>query len=207
MEWIVQILREASLTRGNMVKRWKKKDGFSEFFCSRNYNKYGCYISLINVKDRRREVIIIPELNFNSRWLSFAEKVGKFINSRKLMNGAITQYGGETFHMLQGEQIRGWSNRLWKQTHSLNIYEMGNDFFLFEFALKVIAEQVFSKHIFGHFWGRFRNNPVILQWWNPTIGMRCGRSKENSTWVKIVGLPLHFWDQKIFKVIGDFYGV
>uniref|UniRef100_M1A393 Uncharacterized protein n=1 Tax=Solanum tuberosum TaxID=4113 RepID=M1A393_SOLTU len=52
----------------------------------------------------------------------------------------------------------------------------------------------------------WRNNPVILQWWNPTIGTRCGRSKENSAWVKIVGLPLHFWDQKIFKVIGDFYG-
>uniref|UniRef100_M1DTT7 DUF4283 domain-containing protein n=1 Tax=Solanum tuberosum TaxID=4113 RepID=M1DTT7_SOLTU len=200
MEWIVQILREASMTRGNMVKRWKKKDGFSEVFCSRNYNKYGRYISLINVKGRRREVIIIPELNFNSGWLSFAEKVGRFINSRrKLMNGgnhrlvsrdipyatvlrsikwankdsklaekekaalkgdtifinddpeeysevlkrslvgAFEPRAGETVTL---SEIRGWANRLWKQTHSLNIYEMGNDFFLFEFALRVTAEQV-----------------------------------------------------------------
>ncbi|KAG5574849.1 hypothetical protein H5410_054983 [Solanum commersonii] len=84
--------------------------------------------------------------------------------------------------------------------HSLNIYEMGNDFFLFEFALRVTVEQVIEGD-----W-EWRNNPVILQWWNPTIGTRCGRGKENSTWVKIIGLPLHFWDQKIFKVIGDFCG-
>ncbi|KAG5569758.1 hypothetical protein H5410_059524 [Solanum commersonii] len=77
---------------------------------------------------------------------------------------------------------------------------MGNDYFLFEFALRVTVEQVIEGD-----W-EWRNNPVILQWWNPTIGTRCGRSKENSTWVKIVGLPLHFWDQKIFKVIGDFCG-
>ncbi|KAG5585522.1 hypothetical protein H5410_045956 [Solanum commersonii] len=77
---------------------------------------------------------------------------------------------------------------------------MGNNFFLFEFALRVIAEQVIEGD-----W-EWRKNLVILQWWNPTIGTRYGRSKENSTSVKIVGLPLYFWDQKIFKVIEDFCG-
>ncbi|KAH0706441.1 hypothetical protein KY285_010948 [Solanum tuberosum] len=60
---------------------------------------------------------------------------------------------------------------------------MGNGLFLFEFALKVTTEQVIEGD-----W-EWRNNPVILQWWNPTIGTRCRRSKENSAWV-----------------IGDFYG-
>lgn len=31
-EWIVQTLREKSLTKGNMVKIWKKKDVFHKFF-------------------------------------------------------------------------------------------------------------------------------------------------------------------------------
>ncbi|KAG5570567.1 hypothetical protein H5410_060333 [Solanum commersonii] len=168
-KWKIVILREASLTRGNMVKRWKKKDGFSEVFCSRNYNKYGRYISLINVKDKRREVIIIPKLNFNSGWLSFAEKEYNEVLKRSLV-GAFEPRAGETKDRVE------------------------------IFALRVTTEQVIEGD-----W-EWRNNPVILQWWNPTIGTRCRRSKENSTWVKIVGLPLHFWDQKIFKVIGDFYG-
>ncbi|KAH0722003.1 hypothetical protein KY289_005047 [Solanum tuberosum] len=254
MEWIVQTLREASLTRGNTVKRWKKKDSFSEVFCSRNYNKFGRYISLINVRGRRRGVIIIPELAFNSGWLSIAEKVGRFINSHKkvvslgnhrLVNRDIpyatalrsikwankgSKVAEKEKAVLQGErifvkdepeehsevlkrslvgvfeprvgetttlaEIRGWANRLWKQTHSLNIYEMGNGLFLFEFALRVTAEQVIEGD-----W-EWRNKPVTLHWWNPTIGTRCGRGTESSTWVRILGLPLQFWDQKIFKAMG-----
>lgn len=201
-EWIVQTWREASLQRGNMVKRWKKKDSFSEVFCSRNYNKYGSYITLINVRGRRRGVIIIPELAFNSGWLSIAEKVGRFINSHKksmslgthrLVNRDIpyatvlrsikwANKGSKAAEKekvyLQGDRIfvkdgpeehsevlkrslvgafeprvgettlaevRGWAKRLWKQTHSLNIYEMGNGLFLIEFALRVTAEQVIER--------------------------------------------------------------
>lgn len=70
-EWVVQTLREASLTKGNMVKRWKKKDIIPDVFCSRNYN------NLINVRGRRRGVIIIPKLTFNSGRLNIAAKGGE----------------------------------------------------------------------------------------------------------------------------------
>lgn len=33
---------------------------------------------MTNVKGRRRSVIIIPELNFNSGWVFIAEKMGRF---------------------------------------------------------------------------------------------------------------------------------
>lgn len=46
---------------------------------------------------------------------------------------------GETMTL---SEFRRWANRLWKQTDSLDIYEMGNELFLFEFALRVMAEQV-----------------------------------------------------------------
>uniref|UniRef100_A0A0V0HU48 Putative ovule protein n=1 Tax=Solanum chacoense TaxID=4108 RepID=A0A0V0HU48_SOLCH len=83
MEWISWTLREASKSKGNSVRRWKKKDAFSEIYCARNFNKFGRYISLINIRGRRRAVIIIPELNFNSGWTGIAEKVGRFISSHK----------------------------------------------------------------------------------------------------------------------------
>lgn len=86
MEWIVQVLKEASKTKGNVVRRWKKAENLSEIFIARNYNKSGRYMSLINVRGRRRSVLIIPELTTNSGWADIAEKVARFISSHKSVN-------------------------------------------------------------------------------------------------------------------------
>ncbi|KAF3615667.1 putative plastid-lipid-associated protein 13, chloroplastic [Capsicum annuum] len=61
MEWLVYTLKEASKSHGYSVRRWKRRDHFAELFCSRNYNKFGRYISIIKLQDKRRAVIIIPE--------------------------------------------------------------------------------------------------------------------------------------------------
>lgn len=66
MEWVCAILREAYKTKGNIVRRWKKKDAFAEIHFSRNFNKYERFFSLINVRGRRRTVIIVPKLTSNS---------------------------------------------------------------------------------------------------------------------------------------------
>lgn len=84
MEWIVKVLKEASQTKGNSIRRWRKTNDIKEIFCARNYNKYGKYISLISVRGRRRVVLIIPELTFNAGWVDIAEKVARFISSHKL---------------------------------------------------------------------------------------------------------------------------
>ncbi|KAG5619807.1 hypothetical protein H5410_005025 [Solanum commersonii] len=54
MEWICYALRDASSVKGNSV-------------CL-NYNKQGLYISIISNEGKRRSVIIIPELTFNTGW-------------------------------------------------------------------------------------------------------------------------------------------
>lgn len=41
MEWIVKVLKEASQTYGNSVRRWRKTNDIAEVYCARNYNKYG----------------------------------------------------------------------------------------------------------------------------------------------------------------------
>lgn len=51
---------------------------------------------------------------------------------------------------------RRWANQLWKQTHGLNIYEIGNELFLFEFTLWITAKQVIKRDWKG------RNTPDIL---------------------------------------------
>lgn len=66
-----------------MVRRWKRTEPLAEIFCARNFNKYGRYISLINVRGKRRSVLIIPELTFNSGWDIIADKVRRFVSSYK----------------------------------------------------------------------------------------------------------------------------
>ncbi|KAF3627735.1 hypothetical protein FXO37_29714 [Capsicum annuum] len=76
-----------------------------------NFNKSGRYISLTNVRGRRRSVIIIPELNFNSGWEFIAEKIiaekmGRFQKVEENRNTAEDVIAGdwtrnEIFHQLE----------------------------------------------------------------------------------------------------------
>lgn len=50
MEWVARALKEASKVQGNSVRRLKFYDHFSEFFCLRNFDKFG---------PKRKAVIIV----------------------------------------------------------------------------------------------------------------------------------------------------
>lgn len=223
MDRIVQVLWEASKGKGEVVSRWKRTEPLAEIFCARNFNKYDRYINLINVRAKRRSVIIIPELTFNSGWDIIAYKVGRFILCQKMEENRVKyrlaendfpyaeavksiKWGNRERGVVntkptlmkrgticiddspctQSEalqkslvgnfevsekmspplnEVRRWANKTWKQAHGLNIYEMGNGNFLFEFADRTTVEQVIS--------GDWIRNKVILQlkWWSPTMGV------------------------------------
>ncbi|WMV18930.1 hypothetical protein MTR67_012315 [Solanum verrucosum] len=139
----------------------------------------------VNMVKRGDKICIYEDLNSQSDVLK-KSLVGKFMVSK-----------GETPNLTE---VRKWANNLWKQTHGLNIYEMGEGIFLFEFASKTTAEQVVEGD-----WV-WKNSPVKMQWWSPTIGTSADYDRPKSTWVRVVGLPLHLWAQKTFKAIGDFCG-
>lgn len=80
MVWLCYTLKEASKVKGNSVRRWKFQDHFSQFFCSRNYNKQGRCISIISTQGKTRSVIITPELASNTGWFDIAFKISNFIN-------------------------------------------------------------------------------------------------------------------------------
>ncbi|WMV07421.1 hypothetical protein MTR67_000806 [Solanum verrucosum] len=217
MEWVGFVLREASKTKGNSVKRWKIHDHASEFFCSRNFNKSGRYISIINMQGKRKAVIIIPEWSFNSGWLDIAFKITNFINAKRKrtktsihrntekgllyadavrnnkwttreMNAAKTHRQGNSLVIsdeasrTQNEllarcvvgslpeeipnvilsEIRQWSTSTWKHLHGVNIYEMGQNQFLFELPTKKDADHVVKG---TWFW---KNHKFLLNWWSST---------------------------------------
>ncbi|KAH0654386.1 hypothetical protein KY289_032064 [Solanum tuberosum] len=51
------------------------------------------------------------------------------------------------------------------------------------------------------FWKSYK---FSLQWWSPTSNPIFERP--NQVWIRVVGLLLHLWSQKVFREIGNLYG-
>ena len=56
----------------------------------------------------------------------------------------------------------------------------------------------------GNKW--FKEREFQLQRWGPEVGCFWNGSHAKEVWVRIVGLPLHFWSREVFKRIGESYG-
>ncbi|KAF3657610.1 hypothetical protein FXO38_13626 [Capsicum annuum] len=79
MEWICNVLKEASTNKGNTVRRWKWQELSSQLFCAKNFNSKGRFVSIVNAKGRNRAVLIITEVTFNAGWWDEAIKIERFI--------------------------------------------------------------------------------------------------------------------------------
>ncbi|KAG5576718.1 hypothetical protein H5410_056852 [Solanum commersonii] len=203
MEWISSIMQEASKAKGNTVRRWTKKDDFTEIYCARKFNKYGRYINLINARGKRRAVIIVPELSFNSGWSGIAEKIGRFIHSYKRMGNLETHRLVDSntpyVDMLKSSK---WTNKGRKDMPEKIINRGGGaESALIEMQTSKASNSGTSSRR-GLVW---RNLPVKMQW-SPIVYASARGDKTSATWIRVVCLPLHFWEHHTFKAIGDFCG-
>ncbi|KAG5594971.1 hypothetical protein H5410_036203 [Solanum commersonii] len=136
MEWLACTLKEVSKSHGNTVRRWKCQDHFTELQ-ARNYNKFGRYISIIKVQDKKRDVIIIPEWSLNSGWMNIATKISVFINAKAQPTDAISTTQNESLaksvvrsllEEIPGitlSEIRRWVTSPWRHNHGINIFDLG----------------------------------------------------------------------------------
>ncbi|KAF3659399.1 hypothetical protein FXO38_12660 [Capsicum annuum] len=88
MEWICTILREASGDHKNMIGRWKNAERGAEHFCTRKYNEYGRFISILTINNGGKSVLVIPELAINAGWQDITFKIENFIKYPKGMEAA-----------------------------------------------------------------------------------------------------------------------
>lgn len=72
-------------------------------------------------------------------------------------------------------EVRRWACKNWNQAHGLNIYEMGQNRFLFEFQSITAAEHVLKGRWF------WMNQCIQLQWWSPTVGAISSRAEVNQS--------------------------
>lgn len=95
-------------------------------------------------------------------------------------------------------EIRWWVANTWKHEHGVNIYDMGQNRFLFELPNKTAADHIVRGK---WFWKSHRFN---MQWWSPTSNTPCGRLEQ--VWIRVIGLPLQLWSQNVFREIGNLCG-
>ncbi|XP_075097622.1 uncharacterized protein LOC107798738 isoform X2 [Nicotiana tabacum] len=115
MEWLCYAISEASKVKGNSVRRWKLQDHFTKFFCSRNYNKHGRYISIISLqgkaRNKRRSTIIIPEMAFNTGWTNIAVKISNFIKCKTQKAVTVTPRNTEDLPYSETIRRNKWTTR------------------------------------------------------------------------------------------------
>ncbi|KAG5595242.1 hypothetical protein H5410_036474 [Solanum commersonii] len=97
-------------------------------------------------------------------------------------------------------EIRRWSTITWKKVFGLNIYELYDEMFLFEFPNRYMVEQT----IHGQW--RWKNYRFHLEWWKPTLRCIPRAATVEKIWVRAVGIPLHLWSKEVFKEIGEICG-
>ena len=88
-----------------------------------------------------------------------------------------------------------------KRGGGLKISKLGGALFLFKFENKCEANLVLLR---GNKW--FKEREFQLQRWGPEVGCFWNGSHAKEVWVRIVGLPLHFWSREVFKRIGESCG-
>lgn len=80
--------------------------------------------------------------------------------------------------------IRRWSLIAWRNTFGVNIYELNNNRFLFEFPNRFMADQVVQQQ---WYWQKKKFN---IRWWSPTEGCTLISRSPKETWIRAVGIPL-----------------
>ncbi|KAK6776133.1 hypothetical protein RDI58_027134 [Solanum bulbocastanum] len=100
----------------------------------------------------------------------------------------------------ESEVIAKSREQVWKKAFGVNIYEMLGGHYLFEFPNRYMAEQILQGE---WIWKR---NKIKLDWWNPYVGCEPTTYKPKSTWIRVMGLPMHLWTDETFKEIGELCG-
>ena len=97
--------------------------------------------------------------------------------------------------------LEDWARYHWRLKGNLSLFPLGGSWILFEFDLAREAERVLQEIL-----SVFRQRPLKLERWSPTIGCLSKRAQTSSHWVRIVGLLLCLWHKDFFKQVGDVCG-
>ncbi|KAH0639966.1 hypothetical protein KY290_037250 [Solanum tuberosum] len=176
--WLCNSFKEASVIKGKSFKTWKCKDISISIYCSLKFNKFGRFISVIQLmamivyKSRTERKVVSGERIATKKY--YRKRNGAMeTKARHQHFPIVTKYPPEQ-KLETGFNRPGGSRRD-------------------------------AEHILLGDWRR-RNHPLLLEWWKPTAGAFHADTIFDWFWVWILGLPLQLWNDKVMKQIRDLCG-
>ncbi|RVX07796.1 putative ribonuclease H protein [Vitis vinifera] len=97
--------------------------------------------------------------------------------------------------------LKLWGRSLWNLKGGVRFSYLGGTYFLAEFELAEEAERVLRR---GN--RRVQDKHFQLERWGLEAGCFRHGVHKNLCWVRAVGLPLNFWNQEVFRKLGDSCG-
>ena len=94
--------------------------------------------------------------------------------------------------------LEDWARYHWRLKGNLSLFPLGGSWIWFKFELAREVEKALEEGL-----GVFKQRPLKLERWSPTVGCLNESSEPSSYWVRIVGLPLCFWHRDFFRQVGD----
>ena len=100
--------------------------------------------------------------------------------------------------ILELEAVRRWVISSWMPKGRLNLVRLDRKLLLFKLETLSKADRVLK---FGR-WS-LRGYPLQLERWNQNLCCVQSTDWGKEVWVKVVGLPVHLWNRKVLKKIGN----
>ncbi|RVW64454.1 hypothetical protein CK203_061721 [Vitis vinifera] len=121
------------------------------------------------------------------------------LNERKFLGRCLVGRWGQSSVLDPDMQALESSGRsVWNTKGGVKFSRLGGPLLLIEFETKEEADKVLLR---GHRW--FKESFLNLERWDPKVGCSQNGERDKSVWVRVVGMPLHFWSQEILRKIGD----
>ncbi|RVW26042.1 hypothetical protein CK203_108899 [Vitis vinifera] len=151
----------------------------------------------VEMKSFAEAVNSSPRRAGESVWLEVGENEVRG-RLEHLKHCLIGRWGSVSVPPPELDLVRSWTRQSWEVKGKLSIAALGRGIMLFEFDQAQEAERVLAR-------GKrsLKDNWLILDKWNPEVGCSLKNPNAVETWVRVVGLPLHFWCFEVFKSIGD----
>ena len=130
-------------------------------------------------------------------WLQLGEK--DVLSGRELLDRCLVGRWGESPLPAPNLFALGsWGRSHWNPKRGVKFVRLGSPFIKIEFENKAEVEKVLLRRLHC-----FKETFLYLERWNPKVGcfQNCEQVKE--AWVRVVGLPLHFWSREVFRKIRE----
>lgn len=92
-------------------------------------------------------------------------------------------------------------NDLWRTLQGFTVIDLENDFFLVRFKSEIDAQYALTQGpwtTLGHY--------LTVQQWTPHFDSSNVNIENIVTWIRIPGMPLHYYHKRILRMIGNVVG-